>query len=309
MGLYIVTGGAGFIGSHVVDAINARGDQSIVIDDLSTGRQENLSDPTQLITVDIARAIDLEKATANIQRADGIVHCAAQASVIVSLADPARDRAVNLDGTKHVLALAERLGVPMVLTSTAAVYGLNAPLPTPEGAVIAPASPYASSKVGAEAAVNEHSASTGLPHAVCRLANVYGPRQRGDGEAGVVAVIAKRLQNGEKITLYGSGDPTRDFIHVDDVAQALLLALGSGVTCNIGTGMAVSVRHVYDLSVAAVPSQTGEPLLAELRSGEIMHSRLDPTRAYEALGWRSSITADEGVPETVSSLVAADSDS
>lgn len=303
MGVWIVTGGAGFIGSHVVDALAARGDEAIVIDDLSTGSTGNLDPAVRLIEADIAAADALAAATADLRDAAGIIHCAAQASVIESIADPARDRAVNLDGTEHVLALAERLGAPVVLASTAGVYGLDAPLPTSEEAPVAPASPYAGSKADAERAVRAHAEAAGLPHAICRLANVYGPRQRGDGEAGVVAVIADRLAAGERITLYGHGEPTRDFVHVEDVARALLAAAGrGGVLCNIGTGTATSVREVYDLAASVVPDRAGGPVLADLRAGEIMHSRLDPTRAEAAIGWRPSIEVATGVPATIRAL-------
>jgi UDP-glucose 4-epimerase len=301
MDTYIVTGGAGFIGSHVVDALIARGDKAVVIDDLSTGQRANVAAPTRLIEVDIADAAALGAATSDIEPCAGIFHCAAQASVVASLADPARDRAVNLHGTEHVLVLAERLAAPVVLTSTAAVYGVAAPLPTPEHAAIAPASPYAASKAAAEAALRASRAATGLPHAICRLANVYGPRQRGDGEAGVIAVIAQRLRNDEPITLYGHGEPTRDFVHVADVARALIAAMGTGALCNVGTGAAVSVRHVFDLESALLPGHRA-PVLADLREGEIMHSCLDVATARHDLGWRSQIAVDQGVPATIRAI-------
>ena len=186
-----------------------------------------------------------------------------------------------------------------MLASTAAVYGVAAPLPTPESAPIAPASPYAASKAEAEEAVRAAAAEDDLPHAICRLANVYGPRQRGDGEAGVVAVIAHRLRDGEQVVLYGNGEPTRDFVHAADVAQALLAALGTGATCNVATGAATSVREVYDLAASVIPDRCGGPLLADLREGEIMHSRLDPAGAAEALGWRASTAVADGVPAAI----------
>ena len=302
MGRYIVTGGAGFIGSHVASALLDRGDDVIVVDDLSTGTRANAPADASLIVADIADADALAEATATIERADGIIHCAAQASVIASIDDPERDRAVNADGTRHVLALCRRLRAPLVLTSTAAVYGTTAPLPTREDSPIAPDSPYGASKAEAELAVRDAAAADGLPHAICRLANVYGPRQRGDGEAGVVAVIAERLDRGASITLYGHGEPTRDFVHVADVARALLAALGTGATCNVATGIATPVRVVYDLATSVVPDRCGAPVLADLREGEIMHSRLDPALAAEMLGWTAAIPVAEGVPATIAQL-------
>ena len=299
MARILVTGGAGFIGSHVVDALIERGDEPVVIDDLSTGRAENLAAAVDLQRVDIADGDAMIRAGVSLGRIDGIVHCAAQASVPASLADPERTMAVNVQGTANVLDIAAARYCPVVMASTAGVYGDTSVRPTPESAPIDPLSPYAASKVEGENLLRAHSAD----HGICRLANVYGPRQSGDGEAGVVAVFADRLRRGAEVTLYGHGTPTRDFVHVADVARGLLAALGAGGTWNIATGREITVQRVFDLACEALGVSV-QPVLAPLRDGEIRESALDPARAASDLGWRATIAVDEGIPATIRALTA-----
>ncbi len=204
----LVTGGAGFIGSHLVDALLADGYEVGVIDDLSSGDARNVAEGATLHTLDITDRAALHGA---IERAAprAIFHLAAQASVVASVADPGRDCEVNVRGTLNVVDVAGRLGVPVVFTSTGgALYGDEAPMPTPEERIPAPLSPYGASKWAAEAYVNTWSLSSGVPHAVCRLGNVYGPRQSPHGEAGVVAIFSHCLHTGRAPKLYGHGAPT-----------------------------------------------------------------------------------------------------
>ncbi len=231
----IVTGGAGFIGSHLVDALLARGEEVTVIDDLSSGRAERVNPGARLLELDIVDGAGL-KGAIEAAAPHAIYHLAAQSSVVVSVENPVRDCEVNVVGTLNVIDAATDLGVPVVFTSTGgALYGDEAPRPTPEDRIPAPLSPYGASKWAGEAYVNTWSLASGVPHAVCRLGNVYGPRQSPHGEAGVVAIFSHRLHVGEAPKLFGHGRPTRDYVYVGDVVRALLAASGHAGTYNIAT--------------------------------------------------------------------------
>lgn len=300
---YLVTGGAGFIGSHVVDLLRANGHEAIVVDDLSKGLRANLPLEVPLHTVDIADRDTLLGLTNCLPPLAGVLHLAAQASVVVSTTDPARDLAVNVAGTINVLDLCSRLGCPLVFASTGgATYGANAPRPTPETVTAEPAAPYGASKASAEVYVRMWARQTGLPHAILRLGNVYGPRQRGDGEAGVVAIFATRLAGGEPVTLYGEGTPTRDYVHVRDVATALLAALGNAVTVNVATGVETPVARVLELVQVGLGVADTDVSLAPLRPGELMHSCLDIRRAAAEIGWSPTIPVETGIPQTASAI-------
>jgi UDP-glucose 4-epimerase len=297
----VVTGGAGFIGSHLVDALLADGYEVSVIDDLSSGSASNVAEGARLHVLDLTDGTALRGA---IEQAAprAIFHLAAQASVVASVADPGRDCAVNVQGTLNVVDTAGRMGVPVVFTSTGgALYGDEAPRPTPEERIPAPLAPYGASKWAAEAYVNTWSLSSGVPHAVCRLGNVYGPRQSPHGEAGVVAIFSHRLHSGQAPTLYGHGAPTRDYVYVEDVVRALLAASGRRGTFNVATGVETDVRSVWDVLRAAAGAQL-EPELAELRPGELQHSCLDVSRAEHELGWRAEVPIAEGLARTYAAL-------
>jgi UDP-glucose 4-epimerase len=299
----LVTGGAGFIGSHLVDALLADGYRVSVVDDLSSGSAQNVPEAAQLHTLDITDRAALH-ATVEREAPRAIFHLAAQASVVASVADPRRDCEVNVQGTLNVVDVAGRLGVPVVFTSTGgALYGDEAPRPTPEERIPAPLSPYGASKWAAEAYVNTWSLSTGVPHAVCRLGNVYGPRQSPHGEAGVVAIFSHRLHVGQAPTLYGHGRPTRDYVYVEDVVRALLAASGRRGTYNVATGVETDVASVWRVLREAAGSEL-EPALADLRPGELQHSCLDASRAERELGWRAEIPIAEGLRRTYAALVA-----
>jgi UDP-glucose 4-epimerase len=309
----IVTGGAGFIGSHVADALLARGDEVTVVDDLSSGDAARVPQAAELRELDIVD-FDLLSTLVDEVKPDAIFHLAAQSSVVVSVENPGRDCEVNVRGTLNVLEAAGSIGAPVVFTSTGgALYGDAAPMPTPEDRIPAPLSPYGASKWAAEAYVNTWSLSSGIPHAVCRLGNVYGPRQSPHGEAGVVAIFSFLLYSGRAPKLYGYGKPTRDYIYVGDVVSALLAASGKSGTYNVATGVETDVNTIWrELQAAAVespaPGAAGdpaalEPELADLRPGELQHSCLDASRARSELGWSPQVPIADGLRRTYAALV------
>ena len=299
----LVTGGAGFIGSHVVEALLADGWEVDVVDDLSSGSARNVAAAARLHQLDITDRAALH-ATAEQVGPTAIFHLAAQASVTASVADPGRDCEVNVQGTLNVVDVAGHLEAPVVFTSTGgALYGDAAPMPTSEERIPEPLSPYGASKWAAEAYVNTWSLAGDIPHAVCRLGNVYGPRQNPHGEAGVVAIFSHRLHVGEAPTLYGHGAPTRDYVYVEDVVRALLAASGRRGTFNIATGVETDVMTIWS-ELSKVAGSQVQPELADLRPGELQHSCLDISRAARELGWRPQVTIEEGLRRTYAALVA-----
>jgi UDP-glucose 4-epimerase len=309
----IVTGGAGFIGSHVVDALLRDGYAVTVIDDLSSGDAARVAADAELVELDIVDADALSALVKQVQPR-AIFHLAAQASVVASVEDPGRDCEVNVRGTLNVLEAAGKVGAPVAFTSTGgALYGDDVPMPTPETQAPAPLSPYGASKLAAEAYVRTWTLSSGISHTVCRLGNVYGPRQSPHGEAGVVAIFSHHLHAGKAPKLYGHGTPTRDYVYVDDVVRALLAAVGRSGTFNIATGVETDVATVWrELlnaaeehapAIAAATEQI-EPELLDLRPGELRRSCLDVSLAERELGWRAQMPIAEGLRETYAALVA-----
>jgi UDP-glucose 4-epimerase len=298
----IVTGGAGFIGSHVVDALLEQGLAVTVVDDLSSGERQRVPAAAELCEVDVVDMPALREVFERV-RPESIYHLAAQASVVASVEDPGRDCDVNVKGTLNVVELAGRLATPVVFTSTGgALYGDDAPRPTAEDRIPAPLSPYGASKWAAEAYVNTWSLSSAIPHAVCRLGNVYGPRQSPHGEAGVVSIFTHHLYTDQAPTLYGHGKPTRDYVYVSDVVSALLAARGTRGTFNIATGIETDVETIWRTLSGAAGKQI-EPEFADLRPGELQHSCLDPSRAERELGWRPRVAIGEGLRLTYEALV------
>ncbi|MFI4993575.1 MAG: NAD-dependent epimerase/dehydratase family protein [Solirubrobacterales bacterium] len=298
----IVTGGAGFIGSHVVDALLGEGYAVTVVDDLSAGEEQRVAEQAELRVLDITDLQDLT-ALADQIKPSAIFHLAAQASVVASVENPGRDCEVNVQGTLNVVEVAGRHGAPVVFTSTGgALYGDDAPMPTPENRIPAPLSPYGASKWAGEAYVKTWSLSSGIPHAVCRLGNVYGPRQNPHGEAGVVAIFSDHLYTGKAPKLFGHGKPTRDYVYVADVVRALLTASGKSGTFNIATGIETDVMTLWN-ELRAIAGSEVEPELADLRPGELQHSCLDGTLASRELGWRAEVPVSEGLRKTYEALV------
>ncbi|HEX3910784.1 MAG TPA: NAD-dependent epimerase/dehydratase family protein [Solirubrobacteraceae bacterium] len=309
----IVTGGAGFIGSHVVDALLGDGYAVTVVDDLSSGDARRVAKEADLQELDIVDGAALS-ALVEQRKPSAIFHLAAQSSVVVSVENPGRDCEVNVQGTLNVVEAAGRCEAPVVFTSTGgALYGDDAPMPTNEQRIPAPLSPYGASKWAAEAYVKTWSLSSGIPHAVCRLGNVYGPRQSPHGEAGVVAIFSHHLYTGKAPKLYGQGKPTRDYVYVGDVVSALIAASGKAGTYNVATAVETDVITVWsELQKAAVESQAPgaaadpgalEPELADLRPGELQHSRLDISLAGQELGWRPQVPIAQGLHRTYDALV------
>jgi UDP-glucose 4-epimerase len=298
----IVTGGAGFIGSHVVDALLADGYAVTVIDDLSSGKPERVAKEADLRKLDI---VDFAALAAVVEEVapSAIFHLAAQASVVASVEDPGRDCEVNVKGTLNVVEAAGRCGASVAFTSTGgALYGDDAPMPTGEDRLPAPLSPYGASKWAAEAYVKTWSLSSGIPHAVCRLGNVYGPRQNPHGEAGVVAIFSHHLHSGRVPTLFGHGKPTRDYVYVGDVVSALMAASGRRGTYNIATGVETDVTTLWN-TLREIAGSDVEPQLADLRPGELQHSCLDTSLAERELGWKAQVPIAEGLRLTYEALV------
>ncbi len=298
----LITGGAGFIGSHLGDALVADGVRVVVVDDLSSGDARRLNPEADFRELSIVDRPAFD-AVVDETQPETIFHLGAQSSVTVGVKEPERDLSVNVLGTLHVLEAARRLDTPIVFSSTGgALYGNGVPLPTPEDQLPGPVSPYGASKWAGEAYINTWANAHGQPHAICRLGNVYGPRQTPHGEAGVVSIFSHRITIGEAPTLYGEGSPSRDYIHVHDVVAALRKAAGTRGTFNVATGIETTVRELWD-QLAAVSGTDIEPRLAPLRTGELERSCMDPSRAERELGFTAAIPFDRGLSETYTALV------
>ena len=295
----LVTGGAGFIGSHVVDALIERDADVLVVDDLSSGRTENVNERASFVEIDIRELGTLSGAAATFEPT-GVCHLAAQASVTASVRDPGFDMAVNVQGTLNVLEVARARHAPVVFASTGgALYGDGAPIPTNESFAAEPLSPYGASKLAGEAYVATWGRLYGISNVILRLGNVYGPRQNAHGEAGVVAIFSELLKCGKAPTVYGDGTQTRDYIHVADVAGAFVHALDTGASgvFNVGTGVESDVLQLLsDLQGAAETAV--EPTFEPLRPGELRRSALDASAAASGLGWRPLIELADGLADT-----------
>ena len=303
----IVTGGSGFIGSNVVDGLLARGDDVTVLDDLSTGRRENLDGAlaggAELVEGDIRDQAALIELAERV-RPDTIFHLAAQIDVRRSAADPAADARINVEGTINVLEAARTVGARVVNSSTGgAIYGEGRTIPAPEDHPVAPEAPYGQSKFAAEGYCELFRRLHGVSAVSLRYGNVYGPRQDPLGEAGVIAIFCGKLLEGERPTVFGDGLQTRDYVFVGDVVRANLVAAGSDATgaINIGTGVQSSV---LDLIEALAPQAGGrfEAIMAPERPGEVRHIALDAARAGELLGWKAETGLADGLAVTLDSL-------
>ncbi|MEA2408361.1 MAG: UDP-glucose 4-epimerase [Thermoleophilaceae bacterium] len=304
----LVTGGAGFIGSNLVDALVARGDEVTVVDDLSTGKRENLeaalANGAELAEVDIRDAEAVGDVVGR-TKPDVIFHLAAQIDVRKSVADPAADARINVEGTVNVLSAAQAHGVKRVVnTSTGgAIYGEGRQLPAPEDHPVAPEAPYGLSKFCAEQYCEIFTRLHGLSTVSLRYGNVYGPRQDPLGEAGVIAIFCGKLLDGEKPVIFGDGTQTRDYVYVDDVVDANLRAADANASgpINIGLGKEKSVLDIVEVLAKHAPDGFA-PEHAPERPGEVQHIALDPSRARAELGWEPRVELDEGLKRTLDSL-------
>jgi UDP-glucose 4-epimerase len=304
----LVTGGAGFIGSNLVDALTARGDEVAVVDDLSTGRRQNLDQAlaqgAELIELDIRDGQALSDAVERVAP-EAIFHLAAQIDVRKSVADPANDSRVNVEGTINVLRAALAHGVKRVInTSTGgAIYGEGQIIPAPEDHPVAPESPYGTSKFCAEQYCALFTRLHGMSTISLRYGNVYGPRQDPLGEAGVIAIFCGKLLDGGRPTIFGDGEQTRDYVFVGDVVDANLRAVDSDATgsFNVGRGVQTSVLDIVN-ALAAHSSNGFEADHAPARSGEVQHIALDPSRTKAALGWEAQVDLEQGLARTLESL-------
>jgi UDP-glucose 4-epimerase len=292
----IVTGGAGFIGSHVTDAFAARGDDLTVIDDLSAGRLARLSDHVTLHKVSVTDAAAITEVVRAV-RPDLICHLAAQIDVRASVTQPAADASTNVIGTINVLEAARLVAARVLFCSTGgALYGRDAPIPSLEDVLPLPESPYGIGKHCAEQYVGLYNRLHQCSHSVLRLANVYGPRQDPTGESGVVPIFCSQVLKGIRPTIFGDGSQTRDYVYVGDAVAAFLAAADRHRpgTWNIGTGIEVSVLELARV-VGEVTGQAVEPKLAAARPGELQRSALAVERAWRDLGWRAQTGLADGV--------------
>jgi UDP-glucose 4-epimerase len=304
----LVTGGAGFIGSNLVDALVARGDDVAVIDNLATGKRENLehalANGAELIELDVR---DADAVGAAVERVapEAIFHLAAQIDVRKSVADPAHDSRVNVEGTINVLNAALAAGVRRLInTSTGgAIYGEGQILPAPEDHPVAPESPYGLSKFCAENYCALFTRLHGLSTVSLRYGNVYGPRQDPLGEAGVIAIFCGKLLDGGRPQIFGDGKQTRDYVYVGDVVDANLRAADSDITgaFNVGRGVATSVLDIVE-ALAAQSNNGFEADHLPARTGEVQHIALDPSRTKAELGWEAQVDLEQGLSRTLDSL-------
>ena len=298
----LVTGGAGFIGSAVVDGCLAAGHDVAVVDDLSSGAAENVDRRARWYRVDI-RSGDLDGVFAT-ERPDVVSHHAAQVSVKRSVDDSIHDASVNVLGSLNVLEAARRHGVRrLVFASTGgAIYGEPDVLPAAETHACRPRSPYAVAKLAVEHYLDYFRAVFGLAPVILRYANVYGPRQDPHGEAGVVAIFMQRIQAGLAPTIFGDGEQTRDFVYVGDVVRANLAALeqpsrDTPAVFNVATGTGTSVNELWRV-IAAVARPSVTPYHEPERPGDVRHSVLDPARAGRELGWQPTVPLADGIART-----------
>ena len=287
----LVTGGAGFIGSNLVDALVARGDDVVVLDDLSSGKRSNVNPAARFVEGSIL----MDALDEAMRDAEVCFHLAAQADVPTSVARPEFDAQVNVVGTVRVLAAAGDAAV--VFSSTGgAIYG-ECERPAREDDPLLPLSPYGIAKLAGEEYLAGWNRMHAPRHTALRFANVYGPRQEAGLEGGVVAIFLNAMAAGGETRIYGDGQQTRDFVHVDDIVRALLAAVGRGGAFNVGSGVETSILELHQLC-SAVTGDLREPSLALAREGDVLRSVLDVSRIGRDLGWQHEVPLDDGLRGT-----------
>ncbi|MET8428709.1 NAD-dependent epimerase/dehydratase family protein [Nocardia sp. NPDC004860] len=302
----IITGGAGFIGSHLLDKLVSDGHQVSVIDNLSSGDKTRIPDTVALHIVDIRDASTVADIVAA-EQPEVVFHLAAQISVRHSVSDPVFDADTNVLGTIKLLEAARTVGARIVFASTGgAMYGDGVPMPTPETQLPKTQAPYGISKYGAEQNLALYNRLYGARHVSLRLGNAFGPRQDPHGEAGVVAIFCGLVARGQTPTIFGDGHQTRDYVYVADVVRAFLAAAGytgSEEIFNIGTGKGTSVRELLAAVNAAAGTGIAATFAAE-RAGEWKHGALDSSRAATELGWTATTSIADGIRKTYQQLTA-----
>lgn len=316
----LITGGAGFIGSHLADGLLERGDEVTIFDNLSSGKQENLADAlkrdARLVVGDINDRAALE-AVVTKAAPEVVFHLAAQGEVRRSIEEPVFDATANVVGTVNVLEAARHAGVRRIVfaSSGGAIYGEGADigLPAVESAPLAPLCPYGQSKLAGEGYLDLYRRMYGLSSVALRFANVYGPRQNPKGEAGAVAIFGELLLEGRRPVVFGDGTQTRDFVYIADLIEAVLAASIADVEgpMNIGTGEEISLLELLEALAAAGRSfESGatdgfEPTFDQARPGEVKRISVDPSRAGESLGWGASTSLGDGLVQTLRALSVA----
>lgn len=296
----LVTGGAGFIGGHLADRLIEAGHEVVVVDDLSTGFRRNVPDAARFHEIGLNHS-DLADVFSDC-RPDVVFHLAAQANVRKSVEDPAYDARQNVLGSINLFECARKTSVNTVIYSSTGggVYGEPETLPVPEDHPINPLCPYGASKFTVEKYLELYGRLYGIRYAILRYANVYGPRQNPKGEAGVVAIFSRLMLRGECPHIFGDGTKTRDYVYVDDVVRANLLALEKpdGNVYNVGTGKQASDEQVYRAIRDAVGCDA-TAIYDDFQPGEVRHISLDTSRIRSRLGWRNEVSFDEGIERAV----------
>jgi len=300
----VVTGGAGFIGSHVVDRLVGLGKQVVVLDNLSTGKRANLAhheDRVELVTADVTEGLFAPLAGRSVEQ---IIHLAAQVSVVASIQNPLVDVHVNYRGTVQVLEYARAIGVKkVVFASSAAIYGDTAEVPVREDVRPMPVSPYGIDKLASEHMLRYYSTVHAVPTTAFRFFNVYGPRQDPSSPySGVISIFADRAAAGKGLTIFGDGEQTRDFVFVGDVARvvvdAALTEAGDRAICNVGTGREITINHLAQTIVELCGGRS-KISHAPARAGEIVRSLAAVERAHEVFGWKAKVALEDGLRETL----------
>ena len=296
----LVTGGAGFIGSHVVERLLQEGHEVVVVDNLSSGKRKNVPRASQFYKVDI-EGTKLERVFRN-ERPSIIMHLAAQMNVRRSVEDPLFDARINVLGTLNVLEQAAKHGARKLIFSSSggAIYGEQQTFPAAESHVTQPLSPYGISKLCGEHYLSYYTRLSGIQVVSLRYANVYGPRQDPEGEAGVVSIFIQKLLNHEQPVIYGNGRQTRDFVYVEDVVEANLMAMGQDArgVFNVGTGIETSINDLFQV-VLDLTKTSGKEIHGPAKKGEQARSVIDATKLRHELGWEPKIDLREGLRRTV----------